>query len=171
MTDIAIDRDSLLAESDGGERPRRIGPDARQLPQLRFRRRKLSAMPGDHRLGAGVEIARPRVIAEPRPLLHHRLDRGGGQSRNIRPAAAKGLEIRLHRRDCRLLQHDLGQPDEIGIGQFARPGAPGQIAALAVIPVKQRPCRAPRCLRPLAQGLIHAQPVSAPHSVRHPNRI
>ncbi len=115
--------------------------DAGQLPQARLRRRESAPVVGNDGLGAGVEVTRPCIIAEPGPLLHDRLRRRGGQRGDIRPALAKSLEIGLYRRDRRLLEHDLREPDEIRIGGGARQGPPGQNAAMAIIPGEQRSCR------------------------------
>ena len=57
-----------------------------------------------------------------------------GQGLDGRKAVEEALVERLDRRDRRLLQHDLGQPDPIGIGGLAGPGAPRQVAPVAVVP-------------------------------------
>jgi hypothetical protein len=53
---------------------------------------------------------------------------------DAREARHEALEIGLHRRDRGLLQHDLRDPDAVRIGALARQRAPGQDAAMAVIP-------------------------------------
>ena len=66
---------------------------------------------------------------------------GGGERRDIGPALDEGAEIRLHRLDRRLLQHDLGQPDAVRVGPRARSrrrDAPRQLAVVPVVPVEQR---------------------------------
>src|SRR5215469_10594468 len=50
------------------------------------------------------------------------------------PARGKAREIRHDRLDGGLLQHDLGEPDTIGVGPFAGQRAPGKLAAMAVVP-------------------------------------
>ena len=73
-----------------------------------------------HRLRAGMQVARAGVIAEPGPGLEHVVERRRGQRVDIRPARQEFRVIRPDRLDGGLLQHDLGQPDVIGIGPLAR---------------------------------------------------
>ena len=62
---------------------------------------------------------------------------GGGEIGDRGPARQEGLEIGLHRRHRRLLQHDLAEPDAVGIGRLARQRPPGQPAPMAVVPGEQ----------------------------------
>ena len=71
-------------------------------------------------LGAGMEIAGAGIIAEPRPGLQHLFERCRGQCLDRRPQAQEFAIIARDRRHRRLLQHDLGQPDVIGIGRLRR---------------------------------------------------
>ena len=56
--------------------------DSRQRPQIRLVVGEATAAPRDL-LGAGVEIARPRVIAEPGEVLDHLAERGGGDASTV----------------------------------------------------------------------------------------
>src|SRR5262245_14781733 len=94
----------------------------------------MSAMALDHGLGAGVEMARARVIAEPGPELEYVLERRRRERAHARPARGKAREIGHDRLDGGLLQHDLGEPDAIGVGPLAGERAPGKFAAMAVVP-------------------------------------
>ena len=89
-------------------------------------------------LRAGVQIARAGVIAEPGPGLQHVVERRRGERLHIRPARQEFRVIRPDRLHGGLLQHDLRQPDVIGIGPLARRGAPRQMAAMPVVPGEQR---------------------------------
>ena len=99
-----------------------------------------------HSDGAFVQIAGASVVAQPRPLLQHMIERRGGQRLHGRPALEEPLEIGRHRRHRGLLQHDFRQPDAIGIGGFAlaapatagcggggrtRPAAPARCPAIS----------------------------------------
>jgi hypothetical protein len=84
-----------------------------------------------------VEVARARVVAEAGPGRHHVLDRCRRQRRHRRPAREEVAVIGLHRDDRRLLQHDLRQPDMVGIGALPRQGAPRQNSAVTVVPGQQ----------------------------------
>ena len=101
---------------------------------------KLPAMLAGDDVGAFLEVAGARIIAEPGPRLHDVVGLGGGQCRGIRPALDEGAEIRLHGLDRGLLQHDLGQPDAVRVGPRRRAGrrAPRQLAVMAVVPFEQR---------------------------------
>ena len=138
--DIAVDGGAGLIESDGGDRRRRIGTYSGKPAQRRFVARK-SAGKFDDRTGAGVQIARPGVVAEPRPLRENVIERRARQIIDRRPARQEGRIALLHRRDGRLLQHDFGEPDPIGVRRFARPRAPGQLAPMGVVPGEQRRAR------------------------------
>ena len=63
---------------------------------------------------------------------------GRGQILHCRPAGKKIAKVRTDGRDRRLLQHDLAEPDSVGIGRLARRRAPGQNAAMAIVPGEQR---------------------------------
>ena len=81
--------------------------------------------------------------------------RGCGERRHRRPFSRNLLEIRFHRLDRRLLQHDFRQPDMVRIGPDAcgksrRRNAPGQVAMVGVVPAEQagRRCRPVRSTFP-----------------------
>ena len=73
-----------------------------------------------HRHRAGVQIARARIIAKTGPHPQHVVERGAAERVDIGPARQEFLEIRPHRLDAGLLQHDFRQPDGIGIGALTR---------------------------------------------------
>ncbi len=80
--------------------------------------------------GGLVQIARPAVITQPLPERKHFLLRSGRQIGNAREAHHPALEIRDDRLDACLLEHDLGNPDNV----WGRGIAPGQFASLVRIP-------------------------------------
>src|SRR5262249_44281589 len=98
---------------------------------------KVSAMALDHGLGAGVQMSRARIIAEPGPELEHVLERRRRERAHARPARGKTREIGYDRLGRGLLQHDLGEPDAIGVGPVAGQCAPGKLAAVAVVPSQE----------------------------------
>jgi hypothetical protein len=135
--DIAVDRHGRLVEGDRGNGRRRIAADSGQFPQGGFTFRELAAMPRHEDPRAGVHVAGARVIAEPGPGGEHVVQRGRRQCRQIGPTLQ---EFRVIERDCshrRLLQHDLGQPDAVGIRAFTCRRPPRQHAAVPVIPGEQ----------------------------------
>ena len=99
---------------------------------------KPAVMPLDNGARAGVQVAGARVIAEPLPQLQHLVERCRGERRNIGPACHELVEIWADSRYGRLLQHDLAEPDAVGVGSDAGRGAPRQRAAVAVVPNQKR---------------------------------
>ena len=57
-----------------------------------------------------MEVPRPRVVAEPRPVMQDLIDRRLGKLLHVREAHGKPLEKRDDGRDLSLLQHDFGNP-------------------------------------------------------------
>ena len=76
--DIAVDRQGLAAKGDRRDRRRGIGADAGQGAQFGFLARKSPAAPSDLPR-AGMQVPRPRIIAEAGKGADHGLGRGGGQ--------------------------------------------------------------------------------------------
>ena len=114
-------------------------------------------MPRGDDAGGGVQVARAGVVAEPLPCLQHIVQRGGGQRPDIGPALEEPVEIRAGRRGHGLLQHDLAEPDAVGLRALARRRAPRQFAAMRVVPRKQ-------CLR----RRLHRLPFTpSPRPVHH----
>ena len=136
--DIAVNHIGRATEGDGGHGGGGIGTDPRQGQQAGLRIRKHTAVIPRHRSGAGQQVARPGVVAEPCPGRH---DVGIIRRRQIthrRPAGGEGLEIGRGVRSGGLLQHHLGQPDAIGVRRRCpRRRAPGQRPSMGVVPVQQ----------------------------------
>ena len=163
--DVAVDRRCGLAKCDRGDGRRGVGADARQLLQLGDGRRKLAAQILGNRDGALVQVAGAAVVAEPRPGGEHVVERRRGQRLDGRPAGEEAQIEGDDGFDRRLLQHDLAEPDAVGVGALARRHAPRQVTALLVIPSEQRVdrVRAGRPERQLlsrnsSQGIISRRP-------------
>ncbi|CUJ29983.1 Uncharacterised protein [Achromobacter xylosoxidans] len=76
-------------------------------------------------LGAAVQVAGAGVVAQAGPVGHHVFLGGGGQRGHVGKALQEAFVVGDHRGHLRLLQHDLGEPDAVGI-----PGVlPGEIVA------------------------------------------
>ena len=88
-------------------------------------------------LRAGVQIAGAGVVTQSLPGVQHIIERGGGQRTNIGETRHESVKIGTDRHDGRLLQHDFAEPDAVGVGALAGCGAPGQVAAVAVVPGEQ----------------------------------
>ena len=135
--DIAVDGGRRLPESNGGNGGGRVGADAGECLERLRAGGKVPAVPGYEELRATVEIARARVIAEALPSVQHLVELGAGQLGEAGPAREEGVEIGPDRGNRGLLQHDLAEPDAIGIGGLAGSGTPRQDAPVPVVPGKQ----------------------------------
>ena len=81
-----------------------------------------------------MQIAGTRVIAQSGPERHHFFRGRCGQRRHIRKFFQKTGVIRNHRRHLCLLQHDLREPDTVGITRLL----PGQLmTSMLFLPLDQ----------------------------------
>ena len=135
--DIAVDRRHRTVERDRRDRRRGVAADARERTQRRGLAREYAAVTLDHGAGAGMQIAGARVIAEPLPHMQDRVERGRRERRNIGPARYESFKIGSDGRHHRLLQHDLAEPDMVGIGPNAGASPPRQVSTLMVVPGEQ----------------------------------
>ena len=72
---------------------------------------------GDDDLCAAMQIARPGVVTQPRPTFQYHIKRRLRQRFNGRIELKEADVIRDHRIHLRLLQHDLGEPDAVGVAR------------------------------------------------------
>src|SRR5438132_73304 len=89
---------------------------------------------GDQAAGRAVQVAGPAIVSQPFPQAQNLLFLGGRQIGNRREGDEKTLEIGNHGGDLGLLQHDLADPDAIGIAV----GSPGERALPSYEPGEQR---------------------------------
>ena len=123
--DVAVEDRVTLAMREREDRARSRASDAGKRHQAVQRLGETTAVPRDDLLCSTLEVPRPRVIAKTRPETHHFVRRRTGKRRGIRKPRDEALEIRLHRLDLRLLQHDFRDPDPI----WRRIRLPGQVTA------------------------------------------
>src|SRR5262249_41705788 len=113
-----------LIESDRPDSGSGIRPKTGQPQQFFFRYRKVPLIFIAYLPCASVQRTRPAVIAKAGPHPHYLFEFGFGQMLYGWPALDEFLEIRPNRRHRRLLQHDFGQPDAIGISLNPRQSPP-----------------------------------------------
>ena len=94
----------------------------------------------DRRAGGSVQqVAGPAVVAQALPEAQHLLFLGPGQVGGGRKRLEEALEVGDDRRDLGLLQHDLGEPDAIGVAR----ALPRQVVpAVALLPGDEPRCQA-----------------------------
>src|SRR5206468_2625495 len=68
-----------------------------------------------------MKIMRTPVIAQAAPLGEHDVDRCVSQRAHVGKRRDEALEVRNDRRDLRLLEHDLGEPDPIRVARCWSP--------------------------------------------------
>jgi hypothetical protein len=80
-----------------------------------------------------MEVPAARVVAEAAPGREHVLLGGFGERVHVGKAREEALVVGDDRGDLRLLQHDLGEPDAVGVTR----ALPGQaVAAVGPLPAR-----------------------------------
>lgn len=146
--DVAVKRRDGAVEGNREHRRRGVGSDAGKTER--------SGEVLGERAPAGFEDARrpmkragAAVVAESGPERKDLLLLRGGQRLQVGKPAQETLVGGKNDRHPRLLQHDLGDPDAIGIARLP----PGQRPGVVVVPGEQGLPKSPRrAMRPLAAG-------------------
>ena len=132
--DIAVNGGGAMVEGDRGNRRGGIVADPGEGPQLGQVLRQLPAMALGDGTSTGMQVAGAGVITEPLPQIQHLVERGRGKRANIGKTRHESVKIGTDGGDGGLLQHDLAEPDPIRVGAPTGRRAPGEIAAMAVVP-------------------------------------
>ncbi len=127
--DVAIDEWRALAIRDRRDRAGGVRPDAGHAAQLARKAWQCACECRRDRLCTCVQVARARVVAEPGPRGEHVVERRRGERVHRRKLRHPPLPVGNHGLDARLLQHDLADPDRVGIARTA----PGQVAAVTLV--------------------------------------
>ncbi len=130
---IAVHQRLAPTEGDAGDGPGGVAADARQRQQILSGLGQMTAESCDNFLRGPVQIPGARVVAETLPQFDHRIETSARQLLDGREPLEKPLVVGHHRRDPRLLQHDLGDPD--GIWIFG--SSPRQISGIFREPVEK----------------------------------
>ena len=81
-----------------------------------------------------LQVACAAVIAKPFPKFEEFFLRRGGKVAHRGERGKKALVVGLDRLHARLLEHDLRDPDAVGVARFP----PGQVARVGIVPTKER---------------------------------
>ena len=115
--DVAVeDRASHAERERGDRRSGRTADTGERRDRLRIAR-KVAAMPLHDRLRRRVQVMRAPVVAESAPVLEYPVEWRQRERANVGKGREELLVVRNDRRDLRLLQHDLGQPDPVGVAR------------------------------------------------------
>ncbi len=87
-----------------------------------------------NRLGCRMQVSRARVVTQALPGMEHIVFRSVGESNQIGKSPKPLIIIWDNGGDLRLLEHELGNEDSIGIG----PATPGEVATVVPIPAQER---------------------------------
>ena len=131
---IAVQRRNALAVGDGRDRARGISAHARQRAKRFGGFREFAVHLPRDQLRRGVQVARAGIVAHALPELEHLFRLGVRQIEYRRERAQEGFVIALHRLGARLLKHDFGKPDAVGVC-FA---APRKGAGVRFVPAQKR---------------------------------
>src|SRR5262249_46530295 len=130
---VRFDNRNGLIKRKGRQRVGGVFANPRQFLHFVDPRRKSPAISIQHEFRGRTEISLARVVAEPLPGAENRTFSCAGESREAGEAAQPLFIIRQHRCDLRLLKHELGNENGVGIAG----AAPGKIATVFVIPTQQ----------------------------------
>src|SRR5262249_42848093 len=101
------------------------------------------------------------VVSEPGPAVAHRVGGSRGQVLQGGIAAQEARVVPHHARHLRLLEHELGDQDRVGIAR----SAPRQRAPMPGIPAQQAPAESVHALRERKRFLL--PPRTATNYTRH----
>ena len=127
--DVAVEDRQPRAEAEHGDGVGGGTADARQFGDGGGFARKGAGVFACEDLRALVQVARPRVVAQPAPERHHLVHGGFGKVDQPGAARQEALVVGHDGADLRLLQHDFRQPDAIGIAAQLPIALPRQIVA------------------------------------------
>jgi hypothetical protein len=109
-------------------------PDTGKMGNVLEAARKARIVLARHDARGGMQVPRPCVVAESGPEMQHTVEVRLRERLDVGEAFKKALEVGDNRRYLRLLQHDLRDPDCIGVAR-SFPRQP--LATVPVIPGKQ----------------------------------
>ena len=121
-------------ESDGGHCGGGVIPHAGQSAQLFQISREHSAILFHNRFRRLVQVPGAGIVPQPFPAFEHVLLRRARQGKHVREAINEAGVVPRHRFGAGLLEHDLADPDAIGVLRAPE----GQHALVRIIPGKQQ---------------------------------
>jgi len=114
-----------------------VAPDPGQFAESCGGMRNLAAKFAAHLPGGLVQETGAAVVAQAAPQRQHAVHGSRGQRRDGGKRLQKPAIVLEHGGDAGLLEHDLGDPDTVGIAIVP----PGQVAPVRGIPGQQRPAQ------------------------------
>lgn len=127
---VAFQGKHVPIESNRPQGIRRVAANAGQPVKLSLQQGQMPIEAVDNDLSRAVKVAGARVVTQAFPQFKYLFLGRIGQSRRGREAGHKTFVVWKNRVDPRLLKHDLGHPDRIGIVGVA----PWQVASVVCVP-------------------------------------
>lgn len=137
--DVAVDGWRRVVEGDAADGAGGVGADAGQGEELDWIGRDAAVEAAEDFGGGAVKVAGAGVIAEAFPELEHLVGLCARQGANGGESLHPAYPIRDDGLDSGLLEHDLRDPDGVGVPGFA----PGEIARVGAEPGQERLCQLP----------------------------
>ena len=129
---IAVDHGDVFAVGDAGDSGSGVSSDAGQFAQIHRGCRDAAAEFLRNKVCRLVQHAGAAVVAETAPKREHVLLAGFGQRKHRGKAVQKGRVALNDHGHAGLLQHDLRNPDGVGVAS----GAPREVAPIGVVPLQ-----------------------------------
>ena len=134
---IGFKNGQSLIRSERENRACRVAANARQGQHLVVIGGKPPFVPRYDHSRRPVQLPGTPIVAQSLPVAQNFRFLGLGQRTGVGKSPQEPLVVAQHRDDLRLLEHDLADPNGIGIAGIA----PRQIAPMAAIPGEQSPAK------------------------------
>jgi hypothetical protein len=135
--DVAIHNRDWLAKCNAGDGGSGVTSDARQSLKIFCPLRKPAGVLLHDLFSALVQTARSPIVAQAAPCGEYCILRLRGERFNTWKTFEEIPVVFEDSGHTRLLQHNFAEPDAVGIASLA----PREIAAIPVVPAKERPAK------------------------------
>ena len=132
--DVGIEEGHILLKGKTGDGPRCISADAWQSLEGHYITWECASVLRDDRLCRALQINRAPIVAEPLPGRDNGARGGIGQGMHVGELRQKGVIFGDDTLDLRLLQHQLGHQNAVGVTRMP----PRQVAPMCGKPGQQR---------------------------------
>lgn len=145
---VRVDRRCVPLEGKRGHRAGGVGADTRQGTEGVDTVGECATLLADDVTCQAVQVGGPAIVSEASPRLPDRSRPRLGQGLEGGEARKEVMPVSFDPGDLRLLEHDLGDEDPVGI---ARP-TPWQVTAVAAEPLQESPLESPPLARCFEAG-------------------
>ena len=147
---VAVHGRGRQIETDRADRPGGVVSDPGQGPDGCIVMREDAVELRRHSLRGFLQVSHPGIVAQPLPELVQQLGIRRGQRRQLRHGGQKAGIVALDGLHAGLLEHDLREPDVIGLPVLP----PGQVPGVCGEPVRQNLYQLSNSLLPVHYDLL-----------------